>query len=628
MLHNNRLAGRLLGASRLWWILVGVIAFRVWPAQAQDPEWSLSRPSNSGIPGEEIRGIRWSPSGEIWVVARWPFWEEGGIGISALPSAATSLDVWDVLTNFETPIPSEYINDVEWDGEGNVWIATDRGLVRYDGMNWTVWDPTNSPMALYRVRGISVAPDGHIWINNSDSNGGGDALWDFDGSGGWTSHAVPTELPWPAPWSDLASVAVTGDGHVWTSNQTLAGLAEWDGATWTLHGGDVSTFAGLTHDSADNIWCIGNPVGGDDAFFKWDGSSFTRFPFAEPTTIAVDPEDGNVYVGNWFGEVRRSTNGGSSFTSWLSGLNRVVSLAPQPGTSDVWVGTAGAVGHFRQDGTLVDDYNSYNTGMPWFWVDRMMTDRDGYFWMATGEAGLSRFDGQRWRNWGEHNAGSEPYPFAGNEPMGVSFEDHTGVHWFGGNGIARWDSQTGTFTGFWNWQNNPGMGVTLFTYIAEDAAGNLFASTEYGTVFRFDPGQQLWINDHFIYAAAGLPGMESDSQGNVWLAGWFALHEWDGNVWEEIALPDPNYFFDLGGISCLAIGPDDVFWFGTPEGLVRWDGVTFDHFDMSNTPLPAQSVVGVDVREDGLIGIAAADNNPQSGIALLDGDPLDPGSWR
>ena len=27
-------------------------------------------------------------------------------------------------------------------------------------------------------------------------------------------------------------------------------------------------------------------------------------------------------------------------------------------------------------------------------------------------------DGMRWRNWSDHNDGSEPYPWAGNEPMG------------------------------------------------------------------------------------------------------------------------------------------------------------------------------------------------------------------
>jgi hypothetical protein len=83
-------------------------------------------------------------------------------------------------------------------------------------------------------------------------------------------------------------------------------------------------------------------------------------------------------------------------------------------------------------------------------------------WFATGEAGLSRMLGSNgapdaathWRNWGNHNDISEPYPWAGNEPMYSVFEDTGGIFWMGGNGVGRWDSATGRFTGFWNWQNS------------------------------------------------------------------------------------------------------------------------------------------------------------------------------
>jgi hypothetical protein len=48
---------------------------------------------------------------------------------------------------------------------------------------------------------------------------------------------------------------------------------------------------------------------------------------------------------------------------------------------------------------------------------------------------------------------------------------------------------------------------------------------------------------------------------------------------------------------------------------------------MENSPLPANNIRGIDIREDGLIGISAADNNTQSGIALLNGDPENEDNW-
>ena len=79
------------------------------------------------------------------------------------------------------------------------------------------------------------------------------------------------------------------------------------------------------------------------------------------------------------------------------------------------------------EGVLLRDYNSFNTGAPDYFVDRFDVDRAGNVWLATGEGGLSRFDGLQWRNFGNHNLGSEPYPFSGNEPMGGYYEDRQGT---------------------------------------------------------------------------------------------------------------------------------------------------------------------------------------------------------
>jgi ligand-binding sensor domain-containing protein len=612
-------APRDRGRTGIAWILVSLALAGSAAAQAG---WRLVKPSNTGIPGEEVRIVRFAPDGNLWVGARWPFWQEGGFGIYDFAA-----DAWTTQANWETPLPSEYVNDLEFEADGTAWIATDRGLVKLDGQTWSVWDPSNSPLQRYEVGSLSLAPNGHVWVNNSHFSAGLDAIYDFDGVSSWERFAVPAQLPWPSPWTDLSDVLAASDGTVWVANDTLNGLAEYDGSGWTLHGAGVGRFTELKEDLDGNIWMRAG-VGGGNTFWKFDRTSFTAFPAVTTTTSIGIGNDGAVYLGDWFGNIRKTVNGGQTWTTYLSGLNRVTEITPDPASTDMWIGTAGAVGHFTGAGGWVRDYNSHNTGFPYYWVDAMCTDRDGLFWVATGEMGLSRFDGVRWRNWGEHNAGSEPWPFAGNEPMGGVYQDTSGMHWFGGNGIARWDSVADEFTGFWNWQNNPGIGVTLFLYFAEDASGRLFAATKYGSIYHFDEAAQLWVKEPVQpYAVLGLPGMAADSLGNVWIAGWFDIHRWDGVEWSTVALPNPNYFFDLGGISDLAIASDDVMWLGTGGGLVRWDGVDFTLFDQGTTPIPDDYVTGVDVRADGLIGLAAASGGSSSGAAVIDGDPSDPAAW-
>ncbi|MDM7916461.1 MAG: FlgD immunoglobulin-like domain containing protein [Candidatus Eisenbacteria bacterium] len=605
-------------------VMIGIAAPA--PALAQPPDWSVLRPSNSGIPGEEIRCLRFAPDGGFWVGARWPFWQEGGIGI--YDSAA---DVWTDYSNFETPIPSEYVNDLAFAQDGSVWIATDAGLVHKGGDTWTVYTTANAPFLHNVIREVEIDSAGRVWVNNTNVQNQNAAVLVWDGST-WRSFRVPTDIPWQDPWRQLQGLLVDRQDHVWIGNMTLPGVAEYDGQSWILRGQNIDLLVPHAADLANGVWMITGNLGYQ--VYRWNGSQFVLFGGTPPplsnttiTEVAVDGS-GAVFIGNWVGETVKSTNLGQAWAPFTVVSDRVTGFAFDADGAEVWIGSAGAIHRFSAGAQPIHVYNTYNTGIPDFWIDRMSTDRDGYFWLATGEAGLSRFDGLRWRNWGDHNAGSEPYPFAGNEPMGCAYQDRSGTHWFGGNGIARWDSGTGQFTGFWNWQNNPGMGVGLWIAFAEDMAGKLFSAEEYGSIYRFDEGQQRWVREPVQpYAPLGLPGMQADSHGNVWIAGWFDLYKWDGSTWSTVTLPDPNYFFDLGGISCLDIGPDGTFWIGTGGGLVRWDGTTFTLFDPSQVPLPANFVSGVDAREDGLLALAAADDQAHSGVCLIDGDPAVPSNW-
>ncbi|MEZ5965503.1 MAG: hypothetical protein R3F56_16840 [Planctomycetota bacterium] len=582
------------------------------------------KPASTGIPGEEVRLVRVAPDGLLWVGARWPFWSEGGFGLYHRPT-----DTWTTLSNVDGSFPSAFPNDIAWAGDGSAWIATGNGLLHYDRGRRTLYTAANAPLLHDDVRSVAIDLRGHVWLNNSTVNSNSAAIFEFDGAI-WRRYTVGVELPWSPPWNALSDVLVDHLGHVWVANNVLNGVAEFDGASWTLHGGSVGRFGEIAEDTAGNIWLRAG-VGGGNSFWKFDRSTFTRYPIATtPTAIGID-DNGAVYLGDWLGTIRRSTDFGASFQVWATGLNQVFDITPDPTSTDVWVGTIGAVGHFDGNGNLIRDYNSYNTGICDYFIDDFDVDREGNVWVATGEGGLSRFDGRRWRNWGEHNAGSEPYPFAGNDPMGAFYLDRNGTGWMGGNGIARWDPRSGQFTGFWDWRNNTGMGVTMFVEFAEDAQGVLFAGAENGAVFRFNGS--LWVREPIqAYVFSNLPGMATDSRGDVWVAAWFDVWHWDGATWSTVPLPNPNFFFDLGGINVMAIGPDDVKWFGTDEGVVRYDGQTFAVFDQSNSPLPAPQVAGIAVRSDGVLGLAALDFNATppfpNGVAIVAGDIANPAAWQ
>ena len=96
---------------------------------------------------------------------------------------------------------------------------------------------------------------------------------------------------------------------------------------------------------------------------------------------------------------------------------------------DIWInnyggnGTLGTVRQYTAAGQLLRRINTYNAGLPDYFIDHIKRDSTGNMWFAGGEGGLSRMLGSNgapdaathWRNWSNHNDRAEPYPWAGND---------------------------------------------------------------------------------------------------------------------------------------------------------------------------------------------------------------------
>ena len=262
-------------------------------------------------------------------------------------------------------------------------------------------------------------------------------------------------------------VAVGNNDHVLHSMKNTGGITEFNGTSWVLHAASARELTNLMQDPQGNVWAAGSGISGD-GLWKWNGSSWQNWPqiggTITMTGIGKD-RDGVVYVSTWYGGIYKMINDNPVFFVAADNIPRDVIGRPN---GDIWInnyggnGTLGTVRHYNAAGQLLARMNTFNSGLPDYFIDRIMRDSLGNMWFASGEGGLSRMLGSNgapdaathWRNWGNHNDLSEPYPWAGNEPMYSVFEDTSGIFWMGGNGVGRWDSTTGTFTNFWNWQNS------------------------------------------------------------------------------------------------------------------------------------------------------------------------------
>jgi len=623
---------------------VVLIAMTAMAASAQPPvhpEWNLINPVTTGVPGTEVEFIEFGPDGRLYMGGRWPFFDDAALAIYDVQN-----DRWENHSNsFGQPFPgvgSPVIpQDIDFAPDGAVWLACRGGLGRLLNGQWTIYTTSNAPFVNNIISDVEVDSNGVVWCLNADAGPNFGRVLRWDGVS-WQWWEVGNGLPasWATPWKSLVGLVVDANNTAWVGSGTWSGLARFNGAGWTAIDGG-STMGNLIVDAQGSIW--GHNSG---LVHRFDGAQWTvisgqNAPINSANITGVHAgRDGRVYITMFSGRVIRQTTPGSNTFE----IAYEIGLGFNIGSFDVealpsgelWVTHYGTTSHtafirrISPSGQLIREYNTFNTGMPDYFPRRLSRDPAGNLWMTGEEGGLSRFDGERWRNWGARNAGSEPYPFAGSSTMGGFFMDSTGAGWMLGNGVARWDAATGQFTGFWNFQNTPIFGGQLFTHAAEDAAGNIFASGSQGTVFRFSGG--AWSQEPIQGSyQPNFAGVHADTQGNIYVAHTYEIWKWNGAAWSTLPLPDPEYLGNLDGIFSFAVARDDSLWIGTGNGLVHVVNGQFTLYNESNSPMPAQLVVSIAVRDDGLVAASCHTLTPTapfpSGVSLINGDAAVPGNW-
>ncbi|MGE3181932.1 MAG: hypothetical protein AB7N71_09895 [Phycisphaerae bacterium] len=599
----------------------------VAPAAAE--AWRLIKPTNSGIPGEAVRSARFAPDGKLWVSARWPFYGEGGVGIYDLQN-----ETWETYADWDSPIPSQYVNEIQFAADGSVWMACGLGsgpggLVHKVGDQWTVYDASNSPLHHNIVRTIEFDSEGHVWLINYGSQEQQSSLFEFDGVN-WREFTVPDDIPFAAPWDGLASLKITRDDHVFVTNIAVPGMAEFDGETWQLHE-SLERLGGMYEDSRGVLWIIGGL--GSVNYYQFDRTTETfsivdtPLDGSSPGTIFRD-RDTRIYLTNSSGQVIRTSDFGETWSSFTFEGLRVSSIAQQD-NGDFWVTTPGAVRHLDENGTWIEAFNTYNTGIPDDTFEQLYRAPDGNMWFVTAEAGISEYADGRYHNRGSHNP-NEPWPVLadGADSMFVDRADNV---WFGTNGVGRIDP-AGQLT-LWDWRNTSSFGVMNGQAVGEDLNGDIWVGSQYGGIYRFsDATWDLLPLGDGGFSGSDVQAIAHDSAGNMWVAAPAAIHCFDGVTWTSWNIYDDPSFPYIGFIRSMGISPDDTVWIGLRAGFARFDGDGFTAFTQANSPLPGESVEGIAFREsDGLMAVSShtfqASTPFPHGLILIDGAAEDPNNW-
>ncbi len=475
----------------------------------------------------------------------------GCIFSSSITLAQYRFDSWTT----DNGLPQNVVLAVTQTRDGYLWLTTLDGLVRFDGVRFTVFNKGNSKgLTSNRFSTLFEDTDGTLWIGTID--GGLTRLRD----GVFTTFTTADGLPHNAirhihRQSNGDLIITTEDGFAyWRDGQLIADPERFNSNTMMFFTG---------------------PTGMD---WRWDTEGFHRLT-GQPITFPIqflsqgmkhirpfEDRQGNLWIGTFNDGVYVITGDHFRHFTTQDGLPAEKLILPycQDRTGDIWLSTedltinrSSALLRFRQG-----RFSSYPTSMV---VRTIFEDREGTLWIGTNGQGLNRLTHQFITTYSTANGlvGNNVYPI---------YQDRAGSIWIGAfGGLSRY--KDGVFTSYTVQEGLLSPNVQAF---CEDNAGRLWMGGR----------PSFFQNGRFYMPPGDIPFMDymcfaiyQDRSGVLWFGTHRGLVKYEHGKTFFLTVEDglPN-----GDVSAIHQDRQGVLWFATGGGIARLENGKFTVFTVAD----------------------------------------------
>jgi signal transduction histidine kinase/ligand-binding sensor domain-containing protein len=424
--------------------------------------------------------------------------------------------------------------------EGYLWLGTEFGLLRFDGVRAVAWTPPNGQLPSNNIPTLLVTTDGTFWIGTTK----GLARWK---DGNLTTYPALNG-------SRIAALLEDRTGTVWVATdeprifgENIGSInADPEGRFWV----GLEKGSGKWKSGHEKSALLTSPDNRDP------GPANSQVLRSNASQILRD-RDGGVWVGTRDRGLIHFHQGRTDLFSEADGLSGdTVTALLEDHEGDIWAATTNGIDRFRE---YAVPNISIKQGLSNTNSVSIVGAKDGSVWVATYN-GLNR-----WKD-GRISVllrpGSVQRPGA---PKGVPyslFEDRSGRLWFST------DSEFGYLTNdhFVPVREVPGGRIAS---MAEAPAGHLWlAKQDYGLFHLF----QGRVVDKIRWAALGHNDharvVVADPRRGVWLgfSGGGVSYFADGAIQKSYSAA---HALGAGRVNSLRFGPRDALWVATENGLSR-----------------------------------------------------------
>lgn len=373
-------------------------------------------------------------------------------------------DVWTT----DNGLPQNSVLSILQTGDGFLWFTTNDGLVRYDGVHFTIFNAGNTKgLKTSRFSWLFEDRDGNLWIIAEDnslirySQGRFAALTADDG----------------LPKNQVMQMYCDADGSFIVV--TTSGFARWQEGKFVPYvPGHGRPFSGVPFPvQSGAVWYL-------------DDAKLHRVERGRVTTVV----DVSEFTGYGIRSLYEDRGGG------------------------LWIGTSKGVLIRFKDGKLTA--YSKKEGLPGNRINLVREDRHGNVWIGLSEAGLFRFNDGRFANYTTADG-------LANNSVGAIHEDREGILWIGTTGgLNRLRDDIITF-----YSTAEGLAANNTYSICEDSEGTIWIGAWAGLT-RYRDGVFTPYGEQYGVATALVTALMSDREGGLWIGMWGAgVKRWkDGNI--------------------------------------------------------------------------------------------------
>ncbi|MCU0293672.1 MAG: ATP-binding protein, partial [Thermoanaerobaculaceae bacterium] len=452
-------------------------------------------------------------------------------------------DVWSV----EQGLPQNSIEAIVQDRDGYLWLGTQEGLVRFDGVSFRVFDRATTPeLGENVVASLAAGEGGSLWVGTTRALcrlKAGVATRGFGPAEGLPGRGVRTVLPiepdevWLGTRGGGIAILREGAMRVLSTTDGLAHDGVWwlardrEGAVWAGTAGGVSRVKGAT------VTSFGREHG---------------LPGLEVRAVCVR-RDGSVWVGTDQGVARLE---GGRFVTVLD-RDRMAGAAVYSMLEDaqgsLWIASYGA-GLFRLVGDRLDRVTEKD-GFPGDVVRSLYEDREGSLWVGLAGRGLVRLKDASFTTVQARHGLTHDY-------VTSVLEDGTGTLWVGtfGGGIAR--LQDGRWSPF-----NPGGRLPSENVwsLARDRSGALWVGTLGAGLAVVRGSDVRLLSSRNGLSNDSVRAILEDRQGSVWVATRNGLNRVRG---DQVTVFGTAQGLSSDSFYCLHEDRQGRLWLGTSGGGV------------------------------------------------------------